>query len=173
MRPINLIVIHCSASPNGDSLARGAVTPAETIDGWHRARGFRRDDGALATFNPALKSIGYHYVIGVDGHVATGRALAEIGAHVVGQNKASIGICMIGIDRYRRPQWLALADLIAELRKTFPDARVVGHRDLSPDRNGDGLIEPWEWLKTCPGFNVAAWLDGGMHPLSNHLLESA
>ena len=24
--------------------------------------------------------------------------------------------------------------------------------------DGDGIIEPNEWLKTCPGFDVAAWL---------------
>ena len=35
-------------------------------------------------------------------------------------------------------------------------AKVVGHRDLSPDRNGNGEIEPEEWIKACPCFEVKA-----------------
>jgi hypothetical protein len=31
------------------------------------------------------------------------------------------------------------------------------------------VIEPFEWLKTCPGFSVADWLAGGMVPLQEHL----
>ena len=52
MRPINLIVIHCSASPNGDTLFRGRVneagfkTPVQIIDDWHAKRGFKRDQAA-------------------------------------------------------------------------------------------------------------------------------
>ncbi len=38
---------------------------------------------------------------------------------------------------------------------------VCGHRDLSPDLNGDGAISQNEWCKTCPGFDVGTWLDGG------------
>ena len=49
-----------------------------------------------------------------------------------------------------------------DLRAKHPDARVVGHRDLSPDQNANGIVESFEWLKTCPGFDVAAWLESGM-----------
>lgn len=34
--------------------------------------------------------------------------------------------------------------------------RVVGHRDLSPDVNGNGVVEPEEWVKVCPCFDVAS-----------------
>ena len=34
-------------------------------------------------------------------------------------------------------------------------ARVCGHRDLSPDLDGDGKVEPWEWVKQCPCFEVS------------------
>jgi hypothetical protein len=30
----------------------------------------------------------------------------------------------------------------------------VGHRDLSPDLNGDGIIQPGEWTKMCPCYDV-------------------
>ncbi|WP_230371150.1 hypothetical protein [Paludibacterium denitrificans] len=41
-RAINLIVIHCSASPNGKQLAKNGQTAATTIDVWHSTRGFHR-----------------------------------------------------------------------------------------------------------------------------------
>lgn len=176
MRAINTLIIHCSASPNGDSLFRaslgafGSRTPAQTIDGWHAQRGFRRDPLKCRTFNPHLPSIGYHFVIYTNGAVATGRSLDEIGAHAQGFNQKSIGICMVGTDRFSPAQWAALAHVVQALQKDFP-ARVVGHRDLSPDLNNNGRIEQHEWLKTCPGFDVAAWCDGAMAPLEGHVDE--
>ena len=41
-----------------------------------------------------------------------------------------------------------------QLREQFPDAMICGHRDFSPDLNGDGIIEPWEWMKACPCFDA-------------------
>ena len=170
MRAMNLIVIHCSASPNADPLFRGRHgapgfrTPVGIIDEWHRARGFRRDPEAAKRFNPHLAAIGYHFVIYRNGAVAAGRHEDEIGAHVAGHNRKSLGVCLIGTDEYTPDQWDALAGLVGALRKKYPLARVVGHRDLSPDRNGDGVVTPVEWTKTCPGFDVAAWIARGMTP---------
>jgi hypothetical protein len=44
--------------------------------------------------------------------------------------------------------------LVSALLRNFPEARAVGHRDLSPDLNGDGVISPEKWLKACPCFDV-------------------
>ncbi|MQY50777.1 N-acetylmuramoyl-L-alanine amidase [Rhodocyclus gracilis] len=176
-REISLIVIHCSASPNGDSLFRGTpgtpsqITPAQTIDAWHKARGFKRDAAMCRIWNPDLRSIGYHFVLYSNGAVATGRAPAEIGAHVAGFNQKSLGVCLVGTDRFTSAQWDSLRVLITGLQKSYPSARVVGHRDLSPDTDGDGVVEPREWLKICPGFDVAAWIAGGMQAISAHLQE--
>jgi N-acetyl-anhydromuramyl-L-alanine amidase AmpD len=170
MRHVNLIVIHCSASPDSDSLFRGTqgrpgfLTPVEVIDGWHAARGFRRDPAAAKRFNPLLASIGYHFIVYRNGAVATGRSEDEAGAHVRGHNRQSLGVCLIGTNEFTPEQWHALAVLIGALRKKYPLARVVGHRDLSPDRDGDGIVEPSEWTKTCPNFDVAAWIERGMTP---------
>lgn len=177
MRPINLIVIHCSASPNGDSLFRGSPgtsglrTPVQAIDGWHKQRGFHRIPAERMRFNPSIEAIGYHFVIYTNGAVATGRSQEEIGAHVAGFNQKSIGVCLIGTDRYTRSQWDSLAETVRLLKKRFPDARVVGHRDLSPDQNKNGIVEPFEWLKTCPGFDVAAWRRAGMEAPADNILE--
>lgn len=178
-RKIELIVIHCSASPNGRSLFTGKLgdadfcTPAQEIDKWHAARGFRRNPNWSRLQEPTLKHIGYHYVIYTAGAVLACRHLDEVGAHVQGHNSNSIGICMIGIDHYSAEQWHCLKILIESLRKAYPRARVAGHRDLSPDTDGDGLVEPQEWLKTCPGFEVADWLQGGLQPLAGHIYQPA
>jgi len=168
-RKIDLIVIHCSATPNGQ------WRTAADIDRMHGERKppFMRNPRLIGFNQPTLKHIGYHFVVYTTGAVATGRGLAEIGAHVQGHNANSVGICMIGTDHYTREQWQAVAELVAGLRKQFPDARICGHRDLSPDTNHNGKIEQWEWLKTCPGFDVAAWLRGGMQPPKTNLLEPA
>jgi hypothetical protein len=164
-RPIDLIVIHCSASPNGRHLT------AEEIDRWHKARGFRRQLRDTALQEPRLLHIGYHYVIYTAGPLRGGRAESEIGAHVAGHNARSIGVCMIGTDRYSPNQWGTLRELVTRLQKKYPNAAIKGHRDLSPDRDGDGTVEPFEWLKTCPGFDVVRWLANDMQPLPEHVLE--
>lgn len=157
-RKIDLIVIHCSDSPNGRSLFTGKpgdknfTTPVQEIDRWHRERGFKRQTQWRELQNPELLSIGYHFVIYKKGAVATGRHLYEIGAHAQGYNSASIGICLVGKDAFSSEQWLALAKLVESLKKSNPSARVVAHHDLNP-------------AKTCPNFNVAAWLEAGMKPI--------
>jgi N-acetylmuramoyl-L-alanine amidase len=191
-RSINLIVIHCAATPSGKSIG---PNPAATIDAWHQARGFHRDPSFVRTFNPDLPHIGYHFVIGLDGAVITGRHLDEIGAHAYQFNSHSIGICLVGgaerDGRYTAEQWEALARLVIELtarlRIPVQPARrvhkaaspgydmvmgVCGHRDLSPDKNGNGLAESFEWLKTCPGFDVRAWLGNGLIPEPGQIIRS-
>ncbi|TAK45275.1 MAG: N-acetylmuramoyl-L-alanine amidase [Betaproteobacteria bacterium] len=153
-RAIRHIVIHCSATPNGD--ARFGL---EAIDRMHRERGWRK--------------IGYHYVIEADGTVRRGRDEDEIGAHVEGSNAHSIGICLIGTDAFVWAQWEALARLARHLEDRYPAADMLGHRDYSPDKDGDGVVEPWEWLKTCPGFDVRTWLLGGMEPMAANVLPDA
>lgn len=191
-RSINLIVIHCSATKNGDSLQRGepgkrgSRNAADIIDSWHAERGFQRNPAIAAIHRPELQHIGYHHVITCGCGTFPGRSLDEPGAHAVNYNANSLGICLTGTDAYTRYQWEKLAELVKWLANTHriplqPPVRVggrlrdgiCGHRDLSPDRDGDGIVEPFEWLKTCPGFDVATWLAGGMKPLQGHILESA
>jgi len=175
-RTLNSIVIHCSATPNGRPFN------AVDIDSMHQLRKFKRDSQAIRNFNPNLKSIGYHFVILVDGTIETGRGLEEIGAHVQGNNAHSIGICMIGTDKFSKAQFDSLRQLIIDLAGRIRGSicatgsgalnslhdmgiKVCGHRDFSPDLNGNGIIERNEWLKICPGFDVATWIKGGMMPI--------
>lgn len=142
MRKIDYIVIHCSATKEGENFS------AKDIDRWHRKRGYR--------------SIGYHYVIRLDGTLESGRPEEQVGAHVKGYNARSIGVCYIGgLSRTAEPkdtrtdaQKSMLRWLVEKLKQKYPKAQVVGHRDLSPDRNGNGKVDKWEWLKACPSFDV-------------------
>lgn len=161
-RTIDEIIIHCSATPNG------RWHKAADIDRWHKDRGFRRDPKMAE--HSLLKHIGYHYVISTRGGVESGRRHDEVGAHCKGHNFRSLGICLIGTDRYTPTQWTALTGLVAGLMRQFPDARVLGHRDASPDLNHDGKITSDEWIKRCPGFDVAAWLESGA-PAAENILE--
>jgi N-acetylmuramoyl-L-alanine amidase len=188
-REINLIVIHCSATPNGDSLFRGKSgqpgfkTALDVIDEMHAQRGFKRSGPTSKTMNPRHQSVGYHFIIACNGAVYTGRHLDEVGAHVQGHNAQSIGICLTGTDRFTSEQWHALHALLTQLNtslriplrtptpvvargKRTLAAGVCGHRDLSPDLNGDNKITSNEWVKTCPGFDVAWYLGGFTPPLA-------
>ncbi|ACO74149.1 putative N-acetylmuramoyl-L-alanine amidase [Laribacter hongkongensis HLHK9] len=170
-RPIDLIVIHCAATPDGVRLARGTQPATAVIDGWHASRGFHRSEAARRAFNPALAAIGYHFVIDCDGTLDSGRAEDETGAHAAGHNARSLGICLAGTGRFTPAQWQSLSTLVRSLRARHPAARLCGHRDLSPDRNGDGVVSPAEWTKTCPGFSVADWLAAGMRPAATAVTE--
>ena len=158
MRLINCIVIHCTATPNG------RWTTVADIDRWHMQRGFRREPVPRNAFNPALMAIGYHHVIYANGAIATGRSHAEVGAHAIGHNANSLGLALVGTDKFSAAQWVALRELIQALTQPrgsrpamYPEARIVGHRDL-PNVN-----------KLCPGFSVANWLAAGMEPPAHHL----
>ena len=90
------------------------------------------------------------------------RPIEKIGAHVRGFNSESIGICYEGgLDcegqpKDTRTEWQkhSLRVLILTLLRDYPGCRVCGHRDLSPDLNGNGEIEPEEWIKACPCFDA-------------------
>lgn len=161
-RKIDLIVIHCSDSPNGRTLftgdpsKRGFVTPVMEIDRWHAQRGFKRQSEWRKRQNPSLAAIGYHFVIYTRGAVATGRHVDEIGAHAVGYNATSIGICLVGRDQFTTEQWSELKGLVEVLQAQYPNARVVGHRNLNS-------------AKTCPNFDVSEWLKVGRLPLANRI----
>ena len=148
---IDAIVIHCSASRAGQDLR------AADIDKMHKERGFA--------------CIGYNYVIDLDGTIEEGRKLDRDGAHCntaglsgKSYNKHSIGICYVGgLDKDGNPadtrtdaQKTALAELVYRLIDEYPIIEVIGHRDASPDKDGNGTIEKNEWIKQCPCFDVRA-----------------
>lgn len=151
-RAIDEIILHCSANKEGVEVRSSA------IDALHKARKF-----SSYVRNGKTYYIGYHYLIHLDGTIEECRPIAKMGCHASGHNARSIGICYIGgldskgnIKDTRTPQQKAsLTRLIKELKKKYPAVRrVIGHRDTSPDLNGDGIISPFEWIKGCPCFDA-------------------
>lgn len=140
------LVVHCSATQANQNI------DAKTIDAWHKAKGW--------------SGIGYHYVIKRDGTLEQGRPVNQVGAHVEGYNWCSIGICLVGganaqgkgENNFAPEQFQALRRLLGSLQLQYPRVTVLGHRDLSPDKNKDGIISKDEWLKDCPSFDVRKWL---------------
>ena len=143
MRKLNEIVIHCLATEQGKEFSVKQITK------WHvKGRGFR--------------NIGYHFVIHIDGKIERGRPLAQMGAYAKGHNRNSIGVVYVGglingkpADTRTVPQIHALRGLVEALKSAFNIVKVVGHRDLSVDLNGDGVISKQERMKECPCFDVA------------------
>lgn len=143
MRPIDLIVVHCTATPEGKQQTVADITRM------HKARGF--------------STIGYHWLIGINGEIWPARPETQVGAHVENYNRRSIGVSYVGgvkadgktaKDTRTPAQKASLVKLLKELVVKYPAAKIVGHRDLSPDRNRDGVITPDEWIKQCPCFNA-------------------
>lgn len=126
-----LIIIHCSATKPDMDIGADWIRAEHKKQGW--------------------SDIGYHTVIRRNGKVEGGRTLNEIGAHAKGHNSKSVGICMVGgIDAKGKPdcnfteaQWDSLASEVSDMLDIFPNAKVIGHRDVSD--------------KACPCFDAAAW----------------
>lgn len=117
-KSIRFLVLHCSATRCNQNYT------VEQLMSDHRKRGFR--------------TIGYHFYIRRDGTMTQHRQLLEVGAHARPYNHCSIGICYEGgLDEEGKPkntltpqQYERLRELFEVLHKLFPQAKVVGHRDL-------------------------------------------
>lgn len=141
-RKIDYLVVHTTATREGQHIT------VDDIRRWHMNKGW--------------SDIGYHYVVYLDGTIKEGRPVSKIGAHVKGFNRNSIGITYVGgVDKNLTPkdtrtaaQKKALVELLRDLKSFYPTAVIQGHRDFSPDKNRNGIIEPFEWMKACPCFDA-------------------
>lgn len=156
-RVVDEIIIHCSATKEGVDYSVGSINAV------HKARKF----SSYLDGDGNVGYIGYHYVILLDGTIIACRPENKIGCHASGRNAHSIGICYIGgldardtngrmIKDTRTPQQKAsLIKLIKDIKRRHKTVnRVIGHRDTSPDLNGNGIIDPYEFIKGCPCFDA-------------------
>jgi N-acetylmuramoyl-L-alanine amidase len=129
MREIKEIIVHCSATPEGREVT------VEEITKWHKQRGFA--------------TIGYHYVIYLDGSIHKGRPEEIVGAHCLNHNSISIGVCYIGgvqkdgktpKDTRTEAQKASLLSLLKELKGKYPKAKIHSHKDFAN--------------KACPSFDA-------------------
>ena len=128
-RKITEIIVHCTATQEGKNFTVSDITR------WHKQRGF--------------STIGYHYVIYLDGTIHLGRDVNISGAHCENHNSHSIGVCYVGglasdgktpKDTRTQAQKNALVALLRELRRIYPMARIYGHRNFAN--------------KACPSFDA-------------------
>lgn len=140
-RKIKYIFVHCTASRQSwsvDALLRHFTAELH----WHYP--------------------GYHYVIEANGKI-TQLMTEELASNgVKGHNGAAINVAYFGgisntgraIDNRTPEQKASLRKLLTELRQRYPDAKIMGHRDISPDLNHNGIVDPWERIKECPCFDA-------------------
>ncbi len=139
------LVIHTAAF-------KGRNCDADRIDQWHKARGW--------------SGIGYHYVIlndqhdsKPDGKVEKGRSDNLSGAHALGINSKSLGICCVGHGDHQDftdAQYRSLTKLLQELmqKHSIPLKNVIGHREIN-DLVQQGIVaENYRTSKSCPGSKV-------------------
>ena len=122
------------------------------------------DDKLMQEFkNKGWKNPGYHYVIRPDGSVFNCLSEDKVSNGVYGYNQTSINIAYVGgitktnkkgIDNRTDSQKSALLGLLNILRIKYPKAYIMGHRDISPDTNNNGIVDPWERIKECPCFDA-------------------
>ena len=129
MRDLNRIILHCSATKEGQDFS------AATIRGWH-------------VNGNGWSDVGYHWVIRLDGSIEVGRPLEKSGAHTKGHNKDSVGVCYIGgcdadgkpKDTMNPEQEKAWRMIVLSLRTLYGDLTIHGHNEFAK--------------KACPSFIV-------------------
>lgn len=136
-RHVDYIVVHCTATPEGQARTVEEIRAEHIRQGW--------------------SDIGYHYVVDLEGEAHLGRDADIAGAHVSDHNSNSIGVVYVGglendpskkysqlkaKDTRTDRQKAALISLLIDLRKLYPYATILGHRDFQGVR------------KDCPSFDA-------------------
>lgn len=145
MRRISRIFVHCTASWQN-------TTTMESLRAEFRQKGWK---------NP-----GYHWVIFPDGRIEQMLDEEKVANGVKDYNANSIHVAWVGGIKYNdnrkivstdnrtERQKLALFDLLTKLKLRYRNAQIMGHRDISPDLNHNGIIDPWERIKDCPCYDA-------------------
>lgn len=140
MRKIERIFVHCTASQQTKTA----------------------DDIKKEFKNKGWKNPGYHYLIDASGVTHKLLSEDEVSNGVYGYNQTSINVAYIGgidssgkgVDNRSEKQKESLRNILSELKKKYPNAKIMGHRDISPDKNSNGIVDPWERIKECPCFDA-------------------
>lgn len=135
MRQIKRIFVHCTAGSQKTTLKQ--------LENEFKAKGW--------------KSPGYHYVVFPDGKIEQMLDESKVSNGVRGYNSTSINVSYVGgvdsklkpIDNRTDAQKASLVTLLTELKSRYPDAHIMGHRDVWGK-------DPKKWQKWCPCFDAEA-----------------
>lgn len=135
-KPDKIIVHHTAATE--------PLPQFDAINDWHKARDF--PVSSLGFY------VGYQYVIEKDGTIKTARSETEEGAHTLGQNFSSVGICLVGnfdIELPTQEQIDALTALMSQVanRHNIEPTSIYPHRHFAnKDCYGTKLDFNWARL---------------------------
>lgn len=140
MRKIERIFVHCTAGSQRQTV--------EDLKAEFKRKGWG--------------SPGYHAVIMPDGKIEMLLDYEKVSNGVKGYNSTAINVAYVGgidakgkgVDNRTPEQKKSLKTILSQLKKKYPDAEILGHRDISPDKNGNGIVDPWERIKECPCFDA-------------------
>ena len=124
---INLLIVHCSDTPDDKDLRALDIHEMHLRFGW---------DG-----------IGYHKVICRNGNIENGRPEFWIGAHTFSKNERSLGVCLIGRNNFSDLQFLSLKNLLIEWKIKYPNSIILGHRDSINTNKTCPNFNVNEWCK--------------------------
>jgi len=139
------LFFHCSDYPYGN---------IEQIRAWHKARGWKDIGYNGLIYNGRVHSDNYDE--SKDGLFVEARSMdfseyvesEEIGAQVLGYNNKSLGVCLIGKDKFTIKQFQTAGSIAAIFIKINPEIKIMGHYE-SPTAGG----------KTCPNFDMNIFRD--------------
>ena len=123
---IKFLIIHCSDTPDNEDLSASDIHQMHLGFGW---------DG-----------IGYHKVIKRNGTVENGRPEFWKGAHTYGINDISLGVCLIGKQKFTKKQYNSLKRTLLKWQTIYVNTKILGHCDAIKTE------------KTCPNFDVSKFL---------------
>lgn len=133
MRDIRRIFVHCTAGSQKQTLK-----------------------DLLKEFkNKGWKNPGYHYTVFPDGKIEQLLSEDQVSNGVQGYNSTSINVSYVGgidskgraVDNRTEAQKEALLTLLTELKQRYPNAHIMGHRDIW----GKDISK---WKKMCPCFDA-------------------
>lgn len=90
------IIVHHTGGSDAQPLADSSGSTAQDIDSWHKERWPGFTSSQFKNDKGADYHVGYHFVIEKSGKIVQCRGYTEEGAHTLGQNRSSIGICLSG-----------------------------------------------------------------------------
>lgn len=164
------IIVHHTGGTDKNPLEDTSHHTAAIIKNWH-VNGLGWSD------------IGYHWVIEKDGKIVAGRPETKEGAHTLGENARSIGICLSGNFDATMPteaQKKSLETLLKEVmaRYDIPDSKIFPHRHFSsktcfgnklPDDWARNLVKPAE-VRPLAHVPTSQMVDELMYRITHGLL---
>jgi hypothetical protein len=119
-----VIITHHTGGTSTYPLLDTSSHTVNDVNAWHKT--------LWSDFKSSLGyHVGYHYFINKDGKVTQTREHYEEGAHCIGMNKSSIGVCFAGNFDVTKPttkQLVSWMRLYSKIEREFPNIPTYPHR---------------------------------------------